>query len=158
VPIEVEVSDTQGHVRVDRATLIELVRAVLSAEKRENASISIALVDNTTIHTVNRTHLNHDWPTDVISFPFSDPGDPVLAGELVVSAEMAAASALEFGVDPRDELAWYVVHGLLHLCGYDDHGEADMSRMRLREHELLAVTGVTNPFLLGRSVPKHLEP
>jgi probable rRNA maturation factor len=143
VPIEVEVSDTQGHVRVDRAALIELVRTVLSAEKRENASISIALVDNATIHAVNRTHLNHDWATDVISFPFSDPDDPVLAGELVISAEMAGASALEFDVDPRDELALYVVHGLLHLCGYDDHGEADMSRMRLREHELLAEAGLT---------------
>jgi probable rRNA maturation factor len=135
--IDVEISDTQGHLTVDRSALSALVRTVLSAEKRESASISIALVDNATIHTINRTHLDHDWPTDVISFPLSDPDDPVLAGELVVSAEMASASALERDVDPAVELALYVVHGLLHLCGYDDQSEGDVLLMRHREHELL---------------------
>jgi probable rRNA maturation factor len=154
VSIEIEISDTQGHVRVDRAALTALVRTVLSAEKRENASISIALVDNATIHAVNRTHLNHDWPTDVISFPLSDPDDPVLAGELVVSAEMAGASALEMDAEPQDELALYVVHGLLHLCGYDDKREGDIHLMRHREHELLADAGVTSPLLLCRSLPE----
>lgn len=151
MPIEVELSDTQGHVSIDRAALTALVRAVLSAEKRENASISIALVDNATIQTINRTHLHHDWPTDVISFPLSDPDDRVLAGELVVSTEMAGASALEMDVEPQDELALYVVHGLLHLCGYDDKREGDIQRMRHREHELLADAGVTNPLLHSRA-------
>jgi len=152
VQIEVEISDTQGHLKVDRPALSALVRTVLSAEKRESALISIALVDNATIHTINRTHLDHDWPTDVISFPLSDPDDPILAGELVVSAEMAAASALERDVEPQDELALYVVHGLLHLCGYDDQSERDVLLMRHREHELLAEAGLKNPFpLVGRS-------
>jgi probable rRNA maturation factor len=152
VRIEVEISDTQGHLKVDRSALSALVRTVLSAERRESASISIALVDNATIHAVNRTHLDHDWPTDVISFPLSDPDDPILAGELVVSAEMAGASALERDVDPEVELDLYVVHGLLHLCGYDDQSEGDVLRMRLREHELLAEAGLKNPFpLVGRS-------
>ncbi len=135
--IEVEISDTQGHLKVDRSALSALVRTVLSAEKRVSASISIALVDNTTIHTINRKHLDHDWPTDVISFPLSDPDDPVLAGELVVSAEMAGASARDRDIDPELELALYVVHGLLHLCGYDDQSEEDILAMRHREHELL---------------------
>ena len=50
---------------------------------------------------------------------------PVLCGELVVSAEMACDRPRELGVDPDEELALYVVHGLLHLCGFDDHDEAD---------------------------------
>ena len=96
-----------------------LVREVLIG--RGSRPISIALVDDATIHAVNRRHLAHDWPTDVISFRLSEVDDDELAGELVVSAEMAATTARQAGVGAWDELALYVVHGLLHLCGYDDH-------------------------------------
>jgi probable rRNA maturation factor len=144
--IAVEISDTQGHLRVGPEELIALARAVLIAEGRRRATISIALVDQAAIRAINRSHLGHDWPTDVISFPLSDPTDPTLAGELVVSAEMAAATAAEIGVDPRDELALYVVHGLLHLCGYDDLSDAGAAAMRRREDVLLAACGRPNPF------------
>lgn len=153
--IEVEISNTQGHLRVDPAALEQLVRVVLAAERRSRASISLALVDNAAIHALNRTHLGHDWPTDVISFPLSAPDDPVLNGELVVSAEMACTSAREIGVDPRDELALYVVHGLLHLCGFDDHDDADRQRMRDREDELLSQAGLTNPYSRQGEAPSE---
>ena len=143
-------SDTQGHLRADRDELTALVRAVLRAEGHDRASISIALVDDSTIHAINRSHLGHDWPTDVISFPLSEPGDPVLSGELVVSAELAAATAAEISVDPVDELALYIVHGLLHLCGHDDRTEPDSDAMRRREGEILAACGRPNPFGLVR--------
>jgi probable rRNA maturation factor len=148
--IEVEISDTQGHLRVALEELADLVRTVLRAEGRPRASISIALVDQAAIHAINRSHLGHDWPTDVISFPLSEPTDPMLAGELVVSAEMAASTAAEIGVDPRDELALYVVHGLLHLCGYDDLSESEAEAMRRRENEWLTACGRLNPFDLVR--------
>jgi probable rRNA maturation factor len=138
VAIEVEISDTQGYLRFERAALVRLARSVLNAEKRSNASISIALVDNATIRALNRKHLGHDWPTDVISFPLSAPDEPVLAGELVVSAEMAVVAAADLGLEPGDELALYVVHGLLHLCGHDDRDEADARLMRQRQEKLLA--------------------
>src|SRR5579859_5531907 len=100
--IDVEISDTQGHLRVNRDALVHLAQRVLVREGWRRASISIALVDQATIHIINRTHLGHDWPTDVISFPFSTPQDPVLSGELVVSVEMAVATALAIGAEPRD--------------------------------------------------------
>lgn len=149
-PFEIELSDTQGHVRVAPAEVSSIVRVVLTAENRSAASISIALVDQTTIHAVNRSHLGHDWPTDVISFILSETDDPILSGELVISAEMAAETAGEFGVDPRDELALYIVHGLLHLCGYDDQTETEAAVMRRREGELLAAC--------GRPVPSRVPP
>ena len=143
--IEVEISDTQGLLRVDHGELARLVRRVLAAEERPSASISLALVDNTTIHGVNLAHLEHDFPTDVISFSLSDDGEPELSGELVVSVEMAIAAARDAGVNPLHELSLYVVHGLLHLCGYDDHDGADIVRMRRREDELLAEAGISIP-------------
>jgi probable rRNA maturation factor len=148
-PVEVEVSDTQGHLAVDPEAVKALVRRVLEWEDlRVPATISVALVDDRTIHAVNRRHLGHDCPTDVISFLLTDPDEPVLAGELVVSAERAATVARRAGVDPWAELALYVVHGLLHLCGYDDLAAPDVDAMRRREGEILAREGLTNTFPL----------
>jgi probable rRNA maturation factor len=145
---EVELSDAQTHFRADPETLERLVRDVLRIEEVERASISLVLVDNASIREVNRGRLGHDWPTDVITFPLSAPGDEVLSGELMVSGEMAHDVAAEHGHDAWAELALYIVHGLLHLRGYDDLGEDDAREMRRREGEVLALLGLTNPFSL----------
>jgi probable rRNA maturation factor len=143
--IEVEISDTQAHLRVDRASLLELVQRVLRLEGRRRASISIAVVDDEAIHQINKAHLGHDWPTDVITFPLSEPEDATLSGELVVSAETACTTARERSLNPADELALYVVHGLLHLCGYDDHSDAAAAVMRQREREILRAANIPCP-------------
>jgi probable rRNA maturation factor len=144
--LSVEVSDTQSHLTIDPETLAALVHGALAAEGVTNGSISVAVVDDATIRAINRRHLGHDWPTDVISFPLSDPGDDELCGELVVSAEMAAATASEAGVNAWSELALYVVHGLLHLCGHDDSAAEVRDAMRRREAEILARLGLPNTF------------
>ncbi len=144
--IEVEVSDLQGALRLEPDWLEGLVRRALGELGVAEASLSIAVVDDPTIHRINREHLGHDWPTDVITFPLSGPGEPPMAGELVVSAERAAATAAAAGVDPRCELALYVVHGLLHLCGHDDTDPVTAGAMRRREGEILATLGLDNPY------------
>jgi probable rRNA maturation factor len=144
--IAVEVSDTQSHLRIDPDDLARLVRATLKAEGVGRASVSVAVVDDPTIREVNRRHLDHDWPTDVVSFVLSDPDEPELSGELVVSAETAVATARRAGVAPWDELALYVVHGLLHLCGHDDTTDRGRAAMRRREGEVLEGLGLTNTF------------
>jgi probable rRNA maturation factor len=150
--LEVEISDTQGHLKVDPESLVSLARSVLAGEGIGRASISIALVDDATIQVMNRRHLAHDWPTDVISFRLSEPDDPALAGELIVSAEMAATTAREAGVDPWAELALYVVHGLLHLCGFDDSTDDEIAGIRRRENEILTREGLTNTFPMVRPI------
>jgi probable rRNA maturation factor len=144
--IAVEVSDTQSHLKVNPEALARLVRGALRAEGVRRASVSVAVVDDVTIREVNRRHLDHDWPTDVISFGLSDPGDPELSGALIVSAEMASTTAGRSGAPAWDELALYVVHGLLHLCGHDDATDAGRAAMRRREGEVLAALGLSNTF------------
>jgi probable rRNA maturation factor len=136
MPIEIQIADTQCHLKIDQPAITRFAEAVLVAENRRAASISIALVDNNTIHRLNRLHLGHDWTTDVITFPLSQPDDDELSGELVISAEMAVATARELSADPRDELALYIVHGLLHLCGYDDSNPEQAVAMDRRQTEL----------------------
>src|SRR5207248_7741394 len=101
---------------------------------------SLAFVDNATIHRLNKQFLDHDEPTDVLSFPLSE--GKKLAGELVIGAEVARDQAAERGHDVQAELALYVIHGLLHLCGYDDHEDADVARIRARERHYLAALGL----------------
>jgi probable rRNA maturation factor len=120
----------------------EIVRGVLEGEKVADAEISLAFVDNPTIHRLNLRYLHHDEPTDVLSFPLSDAGSRKLMGELVVGVEVAQAQAQERGHDVAVELALYVIHGLLHLCGYDDHDPVDVSLMRQRERHYLLHLGL----------------
>ena len=81
--IVVEISNTQGFLDVHADGLARLVQRVLHDEGIDHAAISVALVDNATIRRINRIHLAHDWPTDVISFTLSGVGEPELVGELV---------------------------------------------------------------------------
>jgi probable rRNA maturation factor len=153
--IAVEISDTQRHLRVDADELASLVRNVLAGEGVRRAEVSLVLLDDAGIRGLNRQHLDHDWPTDVISFRLSEPADATLSAEVVVSAEMAAATASRAGSDPLDELALYVVHGLLHLCGYDDLSADHRAAMRRREAEVLMREGHTNTFELVGVDPRE---
>src|SRR5436190_11765550 len=122
--IRVAVASPQEVVPIDRKRMRETVRTVLEGEGVTDAEISLAFVDNPTIHRLNQRYLNHDEPTDVLSFPLSEPNTRKLAGELVIGAEVGREQADRRGHDVQAELALYVIHGLLHLCGYDEHTDA----------------------------------
>src|SRR5262249_36340354 len=107
-----------------------------------DAEVSLAFVDNPTIHRLNQRYLQHDEPTDVLSFPLSEPNARRLAGELVIGAEVALAQARERGHDVQAELALYVIHGLLHLCGHDDKTPDGAAAMRERERHYLRELGL----------------
>jgi probable rRNA maturation factor len=138
---KISVASPQEIVAIDRGRMRETARAVLAGEGFPDAEISLAFVDNPTIHRLNRQFLQHDEPTDVLSFPLSEGKGGRLAGELVIGAEVAQAQATERGHDVQAELALYVIHGLLHLCGYDDHDEQSAAAMRERERHYLTELG-----------------
>jgi probable rRNA maturation factor len=140
--LRVKIASPQETVPLDRARLREVAKAVLEGEGVAAASISLAFVDSPAIHRLNKQFLNHDEPTDVISFPLSGPGAKTLEGELVIGAEVARAQAAERGHDEQAELALYVIHGLLHLCGFDDTTAAAARRMRERERHYLQRLGL----------------
>ena len=108
------------------------------------AELSILLVDDRQIHKLNRQWRNKDRPTDVLSFAqregrAADPDDPVL-GDIVISMERAQAQATERGHSQEKELDLLLVHGLLHLLGYEHEGGGKPAkRMRAKEKKLLSV-------------------
>jgi probable rRNA maturation factor len=139
---KIAIASPQEFVVLDRGRFREIVRAVLDGEGVADAEISLAFVDNPTIHRLNQRYLQHDEPTDVLSFPLSDAGAAKLAGELVIGVEVALAQAQERGHDVHAELALYVIHGLLHLCGHDDHDDDGRRAMRERERHYLKLLGL----------------
>jgi probable rRNA maturation factor len=134
---KIAIANPQEAVEIDRGRVREVVRAVLDGEGVADAEVSLAFVDNATIHQLNKRYLNHDEPTDVLSFPLSEPGAKRLAGEIVIGAEVAKAQAEARGHAVLAELALYVIHGLLHLCGYDDESADAALAMRQRESHYL---------------------
>src|SRR4051794_10603219 len=139
---KISIASPQEVVEIDRKRMRDAARAVLEGEDEAEYEISLAFVDNPTIHRLNKQFLQHDEPTDVLSFPLSEPSARKLAGELVIGAEVAKAQAAERGHDVQAELTLYVIHGLLHLCGHDDHDPADARAMRERERHYLAALGL----------------
>jgi probable rRNA maturation factor len=138
----ISIASPQEAVPIDRGRLRQVARAVLDGEGVADAEISLAFVDNATIHQLNRRYLGHDEPTDVLSFPLSEANARRLAGELVIGAEVARAQAEGRGHDVQAELALYVIHGLLHLCGYDDKTPEHTAAMRARERHYLRELGL----------------
>ena len=136
----VEVANLQPQL-IDAQRLKQAVDRVLEEADFAEAEVSLAIVDDATIWQLNRRHLEHDYPTDVLSFRLDD-GDGPLEGEIIVSAEMATRGAAEFSWPPADELLLYVIHGALHLVGYDDHDADGAQQMRAAEARHLQHWGV----------------
>lgn len=160
----IDITDKETISPIPHPALKSAIHQVLMQELVDSASISVALVTDAEIQRINRQFLGHDYPTDVISFLLNEPsstgsedaleladnesaGDHhpgqflQIDGELIVSTETAIREAGGHGWSPREELLLYVVHGLLHLCGYDDVTDESRPVMRSREREMLALWG-----------------
>lgn len=152
----IEVNDAQSRLEVDVDTLREVAEEVLRHEGVASAEVSVALIDGETMRRLNREHLGHDYDTDVLSFLLDEeaPDEPAgpdaprgtgkrLDGEVLISTDVAAAAAEEFRWSGESEVVLYLVHGLLHLAGYDDLTDDEKALMRRREREHLARRGLT---------------
>lgn len=124
----IHVTNEQRRVPIPAAKVRRLAAQILG--KR---NLSVAFVTNAAIRKINKQFLQHDFATDVISFPLGTD----LVGELVISADYAVGEARQRGIPVEEELLRYVAHGILHLLGYDDHDPADKARMWKRQEREL---------------------
>jgi probable rRNA maturation factor len=130
VPLQLEVLD-RARARLPRDFVRRVVRTTLAFAGRPEVPVSLLLTDDAEIAQLHAEHLDDPTPTDVMSFAV-DGG-----AELVVSVETARRVAREHGHAVRAELALYIVHGLLHVLGYDDVRPRDRARMRQAERDVL---------------------
>ena len=133
----VVISSSQKAIRVPRKLLAELVEFVARSEGVRVGAVDIAVVDSSEISGVNRRFLGHAGPTDVIGFDLSDRASHGLSAQLVVCGDVAVRQGPLHGLKPQHELMLYVIHGLLHMMGYEDTSIRGAARMHAREEELL---------------------
>jgi probable rRNA maturation factor len=135
--VAVECDGVRIPVALDR--LADLSRNVLRAVKVPRALLSITFVSSRAMATLNRRHLGHQGPTDVITFALgTDPGGVVI-GDIYICPDVARVQAKAHGVGVREEIARLVIHGTLHACGWE-HPEDDAritSPMWRRQEQLL---------------------
>jgi probable rRNA maturation factor len=129
---------------LDFPALKSAAQTVLTGEGVAAADVTFAFVDDPHIHRLNKQFLDHDEPTDVLTFPYSAPGAKKLEGEVVIGYGVAVANAAERGHAVELELTLYVIHGCLHLCGYDDTTDTAAAEMRTMERRYLEALGLPN--------------
>lgn len=134
---KVLISNSQRAVRVFRRPLAELVRFVARKEDRRLGQIDLAVVGRAEMSRLNRRWLGDGRATDVLSFDLSDGGGAGIYAQIVVCGDMAARQGRRLGLPAQRELKLYVVHGLLHLMGYEDRTVRGAAKMHAREDELL---------------------
>jgi probable rRNA maturation factor len=129
----VEVVNRQRRLKLDTDAWSGFANKVLNAIGNGESSATIAFVSDTKIRELNRQFRGVDKATDVLSFP---AGENINLGDIAVSVDTAAVQAKENGLSFNDEIAQLILHGLLHLCGYDhetDNGEMNRFELKLRQ-------------------------
>ena len=126
---------------IDKNRVKKLISSILKIEKK-NAELNLVFTDNKKIKKINKTFLGHNFATDVISFAYNNASlENNISGEIIISVEMAVKLAQKLKCTIEGEIALYLVHGLLHLLGYNDKLKRDARKMHQREKELLSMYG-----------------
>ena len=129
-----------------RAQIRSWVRAALDVDGARGGQITVRLVDAEEGLQLNRDYRGKDYATNVLSFPYDV--DPVVCGDLVLCAPVVAREAAKQNKSLTAHYAHLIVHGLLHLQGYDhEAGERQARQMEDRERTILAALGFTDPYL-----------
>ena len=140
---KVSVINRQDRVAVDRRKIGAAARRILDRLGYKGYELTVVLVDDREITRLNRQYFRRNRPTNVISFPMMD-GTPVsvrarMLGDVVISAETAKRDAEEVGKKGEDEILFLLIHGILHLTGYDHEGtKKERMEMEAKEKDLFA--------------------
>jgi len=136
------IDDRQEKHKISKIKLQKRAQAILNALGSPEGELSILVVDDSEIKTLNKDYLNRSGPTNVIAFPMKE-GDfsdinPQLLGDVVISIETAGREALQSGISTEERFTQLLVHGILHLFGFDhEKSEQDARKMEKKSNELL---------------------
>lgn len=146
--MNIHVFDQQQTLKFSLTTVKELVAATVKLEGQRCDEVSIYFVDTPTICQLHEQYFDDPSPTDCVSFPIDSEDAPYrVLGDVFVCPETAIAYATQHSADPYHEITLYVVHGLLHLMGYDDIDETDEKTMRIAEARVLRALDIQHLIL-----------
>jgi probable rRNA maturation factor len=111
----------------------EWIVLAVKKEKHSLSELNFIICSDQYLRSINKKFLNHDYFTDIITFPYSSPGSKEISGDIYISIDRIKQNAKDYGVCVYEELLRVMIHGVLHLCGYDDHTPDQKALMRKRE-------------------------
>ncbi|MFN5294446.1 MAG: rRNA maturation RNase YbeY [Flavobacteriales bacterium] len=126
--------DTEPQLK-HKLALKRWIRDQILAENREVGTINVIFCSDAYLLEVNRTHLNHDYYTDIITFDYCQ--DKVVSGDLYISSERVLENSSTFKKSIQEETHRVIIHGVMHLCGYKDKTKSEALTMRKKEENSL---------------------
>ena len=113
------------------------LKLVAESEVYTLGNVSVIFCSDNYILDINQRFLQHDYFTDIITFDYTEGSK--ISGDLFISVDSVKENSIEYGTDFEDELHRVIVHGILHLIGYDDHTDEDVRIMRSKENYYLSL-------------------
>lgn len=129
-------NETDLRLPLDEKVALKITGAVFQGENRSCSLLEIVFVDDAEILRINQEHLQHDYVTDIITFPYHE-GEEDIEGTLFCCATQIIRQATEEKILTGTEFARILIHGVLHLCGYEDAQPAQKQRMTEKENYYL---------------------
>jgi probable rRNA maturation factor len=159
--MKISITNLQSAVPVPATKITTTAQNALRKLRLEKTDLSVVFVGEKRMRRMNKEYLGHDYVTDVITFNYADVSCPNVSvghlahglgprqkhsgttckAEIIICPAVAVRNAKRFGISVERELKLYVVHGILHLAGYDDHSPADILKIRQKEQELVSLRG-----------------
>jgi len=147
--MEIAVENQQKKLRLKSTQISKIAKTILHREGVKKANLSIVFVTSQKIRNLNKEYLGRSYATDVLAFDLSERGSKTLQGDIIISTDAVIKNARLFNIDQSEELSLYVIHGILHLLGFDDHRQIDIKKMRKKEEEMLKYLGTQARRTLG---------
>jgi probable rRNA maturation factor len=136
--VKTEIANQQKIKRINVKIVSLILRKVFYLLDKPSAQVSVLFCDNDFITRLNKRFFKKSWPTDVIAFPLQDGLDAKYLGEIVISVEQAANVCGFYGKKWQEELTLYLIHGVLHLLGYDDTTAKEKKIMDKKQEKILS--------------------
>ncbi|OEU51160.1 MAG: rRNA maturation RNase YbeY [Desulfuromonadales bacterium C00003096] len=147
----IQLENRQKNRKIEETSLKKVAQKILNDLACPDGELSLVIVDDEQIREINRDYLQRDWPTNVISFAMREGEDgefhPELLGDVVISADTAARDAAEAGLPFESELYFLLLHGILHLFGYDHERGSEEEALRMEEMERTLFAVIKAEFL-----------
>jgi rRNA maturation RNase YbeY len=135
--LSISVFNVSSFKYLPKKRILEAVRAVFEANKIKSGNLNLIICNDDFIHDLNKRYLEHDYPTDVITFIIED--NP-LDAEIYISADTAFKQSADYNVTLKNEILRLSIHGALHIAGLNDSTDEERANMQLEEDKFLMIT------------------
>ena len=139
--MNIEVLDNTGEIDpgFKRELKKKSLKVLKALDAPKDSELSVTFIDDVKMRELNREYRNIDRTTDVLSFPLQEGPGEILLGDIIISIETSLRNSKRYGLEHEEEIIKLLVHGILHLFGYDHKKKKERDQMREKEKELLSM-------------------